>query len=225
MMGVHMRHAVFTRRCRLGGVAALAGILLLGGCAGTSSEPPAVGLAPTATAGTPTPSPTPSPTQPPVSPVPNLDDPASWVIGFTGVGPLKVGNEISEAAQLMTAFTGTVYDGCPSVVAYGRTGFPTILVPDRLGTGIVEQVVLQGGADAAARAANSPRTDAGIGVGATLDELMNAYPAITHQDDALTPHYALPDDGGNWINFSMSDGVVTDIVVRASPVVAKEYCG
>ena len=125
----------------------------------------------------------------------------------------------------MTAFTSTVYDGCPSVVAYGKTGFPTILVPDRLGTGLVEQVVLQGGADAAGLSANSPHTDAGIGVGSTLDELTAAYPAITYQDDAFTPHYALPDDDGNWINFSMSDDVVKDIVVRASPVVAKEYCG
>ncbi|TFB97496.1 hypothetical protein E3O42_16295 [Cryobacterium adonitolivorans] len=196
-------------------------MLLLGGCAGSSSEPPVAGHAqsttPATTSSTPALSPTPT--------APNLDDPASWVIGFTSIGPLTVGSELSEAAQVMTSFTSTVYDGCPSVVAYGRTGFPTVLVPDRLGTGIVEQVVLQGGADAAGLSVNSPHTEAGIGIGSTLDELMAAYPAITYQDDALTPHYALPDDGANWINFSMSEGVVRDIVVRASPVVAKEYCG
>lgn len=211
-----MRHTVWVRRCMFG-----AGILLLGGCAGTSAEPPVAGQAPSAVATSSTPTPSPTPTEVALS----LDDPATWVIGFTGVGPVNVGDDISEAAQVMTAFTSTVYDGCPSVVAYGKTGFPTVLVPDRLGTGIVEQVVLQGGADAAGLSTTSPHTDAGIGVGSTLDELMAAYPAITYQDDAFTPHYALPDDGGNWINFSMSADVVKDIVVRASPVVAKEYCG
>lgn len=218
-----MRHTVWVHRCMLGGGAVLAGILLLGGCAGRPAEPPVATPAQSATPATPSSTPTPSPT--PSEAALSLDDPATWVIGFTGVGPLTVGDDISEAAQVMTAFTSTVYDGCPSVVAYGKTGFPTVLVPDRLGTGIVEQVVLQGGADAAGLSTTSPHTDAGIGVGSTLDELMTAYPAITYQDDAFTPHYALPDDEGNWINFSMSADVVKDIVVRASPVVAKEYCG
>ena len=214
-----LANTVLGRSRTLGAVAALAGLLLLTGCAGASADAPTAG---------PTPSASPAPTTSTPTPTPaaqSLDDPTSWGIGFTGIGPLSVGDDIADAAESMTAFTSTVYDGCPSVVAYGRTGFPTVLIPDRLGTGVVEQLVLQGGADSASLAAVSPRTDAGIGIGSTLDDLMTAYPEVTFQDDPFTAHYALPDDNGNWINFVLSDDVVTDIVVRASPVVAKEYCG
>ena len=118
----------------------------------------------------------------------------------------------------------TTYDGCPSVVAYDRPDSPTILIPDRLGTGVVEQVVLQGGADPVALAAGSPHTIEGIGIGSTLDAMTSAYPAITFQDDKFTPHYAVTDGSGNWINISVTDDVVTGIVVRASTEIAKEYC-
>ncbi|QYF74158.1 hypothetical protein [Cryobacterium sp. PAMC25264] len=218
-----MRNTVLARSRTLGTVAVLAGLLLLTGCAGTAAQTPAASPTPSATpapaTSTPTPTPTPTPT------ALSLDDPTTWVIGFTGIGPLSVGDNIDDAAASMTAFTSTVYDGCPAVVAYGRTGFPTVLIPDRLGTGVVEQLVLQGGADFTTLAGASPHTDAGIGIGSTLDDLMTAYPAVTFQDDPFTAHYALPDDTGNWINFVLSDDVVKDIIVRASPVVAKEYCG
>ena len=206
----------------------LAGVLgvalILSGCAGQSAESPAA--MPTASA-SPTESvvaPTPTATATPTAEAVSLDAPESWLIGFTSVGPLNVGDQISVASQTMTAFTGTTYDGCPSVVAYDRPDSPTILIPDRLGTGVVEQVVLQGGADPVALAAGSPHTIEGIGIGSTLDAMTSAYPAITFQDDKFTPHYAVTDGSGNWINISVTDDIVTGIVVRASTVVAKEYC-
>jgi hypothetical protein len=206
-------------------------VLLISGCArpagdsdGTASDSPSTTASPTADpTAEPAPS-TPVATEPTADAVP-LDAPQSWLIGFTSVGPLTVGDQISAARGAMTAFTGTSLDGCPSVVAYDRTDSPTILIPDRPGTGIVEQVVLQGGADPAALAAGSPHTTEGIGIGSTLDAVLTAYPDITHQDDRFTPHWAVTDGGGNWINISVGDDdVVNGIVVRASPVVAKEYC-
>ncbi|MET0956500.1 MAG: hypothetical protein ABWY68_11165 [Cryobacterium sp.] len=203
-------------------------ILMLSGCAGQSADAPAatptVSPSSTATAATPTPSATSTPTPTPTADAVSLDAPESWLIGFTGIGPLHVGDQISSASQAMTAFTGTTYDGCPSVVSYDRPDSPTILIPDRLGTGVVEQVVLQGGADPVALAAASPHTVEGIGIGSTLDAVTSAYPAITYQDDKYTPHYAVTDGSGNWINISVTDDIVTGIVVRASTVVAKEYC-
>lgn len=204
---------------------ALGVVLMLSGCAGlfedVSATPTASASSPENTA-TPSPSVTSAPT--PTADAVNLDSPESWLIGFTGVGPLNVGDQISSAGQAMTAFTATTYDGCPSVVSYDRPDAPTILIPDRLGTGVVEQVVLQGGPDPVALAAGSPRTIEGIGIGSTLDAVASAYPALTYQDDKYTPHYAVTDGNGNWINISVTDDVVTGIVVRASTVVAKEYC-
>ena len=110
------------------------------------------------------------------------------------------------------------------MVAYDRPDSPTILIPDRLGTGVVEQVVLQGGADPVALAAGSPHTIEGNGNGSTLDTVTSAYPALSYQDDKYTPHYAVTDGNGNWINISVTDDVVTGIVVRASTEIAKEYC-
>jgi len=153
-----------------------------------------------------------------------LDAPESWLIGFTSVGPVNVGDEIGTASQAMTAFTGASYDGCPAVVEYDRPNAPTVLIPDRLGTGTVEQIVLQGGADPSGRAEGTPHTAEGIGIGSTLDAVLTAYPAVTYQDDRFTPHWALTDGNGNWINILVADNVVNGIVVRASPVVAKEYC-
>ncbi|WP_146215758.1 hypothetical protein [Cryobacterium arcticum] len=203
-------------------------VLMLSGCAGQSADAPAatptVSATSTATAATATPTPSATSTPTPTADAVNLDTPESWLIGFTSVGPLNLGDQISSASQAMTAFTGTTYDGCPSVVSYDRPASPTILIPDRLGTGVVEQVVLQGGPDPVALAAGSPHTIEGIGIGSTLDAVTSAYPALTYQDDKYTPHYAVTDGNGNWINISVTDDIVTGIVVRASTVVATEYC-
>jgi hypothetical protein len=198
------------------------GALLLSGCAAAAATPPTekptVAAQPTesssATASTPTSTPN----------AINLDDPSSWIIDFTSVGPLAVGGDISAIDQSMTAFTRATYDGCPSVISFTKPEFPTFVIPDRLGTGVVEQIVLQAGVSAAEYSPNSPRTSTGIGIGSTQEELTAAYPALTFIDDHNTPHYAVSDDNGNWINFSIYENLVNDIVVRASSVVAKEYC-
>lgn len=207
-------------RGRAGGIAGAGVILLiLSGCANATAAVPIA--SPTASPAESTSTPSPSPTPIAVE----SEDPAPWIIDFGSVGPLSIGEDISDTAASMTGFTSTVYEGCPSVLSFEQPGFPTIVIPDRLGTGILEQIVLQGGADPSELAATSPETSAGIGIGSTLDELLAAYPDITIQEDPYTPHYALPDGSGNWINFSMLEDVVNNIVVRASPVVAKEYCG
>jgi hypothetical protein len=156
----------------------------------------------------------------------NLADPSSWVIGFTSVGPLAIGDEISGTSQSMVAFTSSAFsDACPSVISFDRPGFPNIVVSDRYEDGVVELIALQGGPTSSDFAVTSARTTSGIGIGSTLDELKAAYPAITFQDDHFTPHYALPDGDGNWINFAVYEGLVNKIVVRSMPVIPREICG
>jgi hypothetical protein len=220
-----MLASYFRRKTLVLCVGVVVGMIALSGCAGPqagvpSASPMSTEAPATATvAATTVPTPTPEP-----SITVDRDRPSSWIIDFASVGPLVVGGDIVTAKETMTSFTSVVYEGCASVTSYDKPDFPSIVIPDRLGTGILEQIVLQSGS-AAAVSANSPRTEQGIGIGSTLAQLQSAYPTLTYQDDnPNTVHYAVSDDGSNWINFSIMDGVVQTIVVRASPVIAKEYC-
>jgi len=199
-------------------------ILLLSGCAGQAAESPVanptVSVGPTASASAPTPTASPTLTSPAV----DLADPSSWIIDFTSVGPLAVGDAVSATDQTMTAFTRKVYAGCSSVVSFDKPGFPTYAIPDVLGTGVVSQIFLGGGADPSQFSSTSPHTTNGIGIGSTLDQLKTAYPALAFQDDHNTPHYSVTNDNGNWINFEILDGHVMNITVSDTSVIGKEYC-
>ncbi|MEC5150519.1 hypothetical protein [Cryobacterium sp. GrIS_2_6] len=103
----------------------------------------------------------------------------------------------------MTAFTQILWNECPtrSVVTFDKAGSPSFVIADQGGDGIIQQVVVQDGEPAADSARQSARTSAGIGIGATLDQLTIAYPAITYQD-AGTPiaQYELASGEGKWIH-------------------------
>jgi len=215
---------IFSRRARLP-VAAIVAVstVLLAGCAGQqSTSVPVPGPTLSDHSNDSTNAPTPTST----SAVANPDDPRSWLIGFTGIGPLALGQRITEGATAMTAFTTAVQDACPWETAFDKSGFPSIWIPDPSGTGVVEQIVLQAWGSPGTVAANSPRTSSGIGIGATLDELKTAYPALSQKEGKYAPYYSLPDTSGNWINFAVTDqGLVDTIVVRTSSEMDSEYCG
>ncbi len=213
-----------SRRRRLPIVALAAiGMLLISGCAGAQPSAPlssaSGSVGPTDSTNAPSPSPT--------SLAVDLADPSSWVIEFTGVGPLAIGQSIDGTAPSMIAFTASgVFDSCPTPIrSFDRTGFPNLVFAGSSDDGLIELIALEGGPTSAEYTATSPRTSAGIGIGATLEELETAYPAITFQDDHFTPHYAESDGHGNWINFAMLDGLVNKIVVRPMSVIPRELCG
>jgi hypothetical protein len=197
--------------------------MLLSGCAGLRADAPTVNRTSSGGSTVSTTAPTPTPTPIAV----DLTDPSSWVIDFTGVGPLAIGQAISETDQSTTAFTVSgVFDSCPSPIrSFDRPGFPNLVIAGSSDDGLIELIALEGGPASSEYTATSPRTSAGIGIGATLDELKTAYPAITYQDDHFTPHYALSDGNGNWINFAVFEGLVNKIVVRPMPVIPREICG
>jgi hypothetical protein len=211
---------------RLAGLLALA--ILLSGCAGQKADAPSPGptasAAPTASTIQPTPAPTGTATVAPL----NLSDPSSWIIGFAGVGPLVLGADLTSTKESMTAFTQTVWDECPSrsVVTFDGAGSSSFVIADQGSDGIIQQVVVQTGESAAGSATSSARTSAGIGIGATLDQLTIAYPAITYQD-AGTPiaQYALASGEGKWIHFVVLEDKVSQIIVSPQAGIAKELCG
>ncbi|WP_345761159.1 hypothetical protein [Diaminobutyricibacter sp. McL0608] len=117
--------------------------------------------------------------QPSPTPTPTVDeaDPSSWVIGFDGVGPVKVGGDITAEAAELTSFTDkSDLAACPVRFLDGPEGPDLALAPDS--GGLVARILVMGalwGPHAAAAAAqNSPKIDAGIGADASLAQLMAA---------------------------------------------------
>jgi len=211
---------------RLAGMLALA--ILLSGCASQKAvaptPDPTASAAPTVSTIQPTPTPAVTATAAPL----NLSDPSSWIIGFAGVGPMVLGADLTSTKESMTAFSQTLWDDCPtrSVVTFTVAGSPSFVIADQGGDGIIQQVVVQAGESAADSATPSARTSTGIGIGATLDQLTLAYPAITYQDPG-TPiaQYALDSGLGTWIHFLVLGDKVSQIIVSPQAGIAKELCG
>ena len=93
---------------------------------------------------------------------------------------------------------------------------------------VIGVLLLSGCASETAGASTPASMEAatGIGIGSTQEELTAAYPSITRVEGLYAPYCALPDDRGNWINFTVTeDGLVDTVVVRASPQIDSEYCG
>lgn len=196
-----------------------AACLAISGCGGNrpSGEPTPVPSATQSPSAVPTATPEPEPE--PVA------EPSSWIIESSGVGPLALGAGIAEARSSMTSFTDSTREACPWVAAFEKPGYPSIWLPDPSNTGAVEQIVIQAWGVARDVAANSPRTNAGIGIGATEDELLAAHPDVSAVKGKYDSHYALQGEDGNWVNFGISDaGVVDTIVVRSTSAIDAEYC-
>lgn len=157
----------------------------------------------------------------------DVEKPASWLITFDGIGPLTIGGRISEQKTSMTAFTEDPVDYCPRAVFTPISGGMPYLWAILDGDfDTVNAVVLQGGADAESE--GSPKTAAGIGLGATTAELLESYPEIggpVAVNNSVI--YALDDGSSRWIDFSATseDGYVMAITVMDAPQPPSEYCG
>lgn len=156
----------------------------------------------------------------------DLSDPSSWLITFDGVGPLTVGGQISEQRPAMTAFAEEPRDYCPRAVfeplADNAAPLWAILDGD---FETVTAVVVAGGPEQ--QAEGSPKTEAGIGLGATTAELLEAYPDISEpvaSNNSMV--YAVNGGADKWIDFSTSpEGYVNAITVMDAPKPPSEYCG
>ncbi len=164
------------------------------------------------------PTPTPTSTRPPYA----VDDPRTWTISGSEVGPVALGGAVAaETDDLSAAFTGD--SNCPNPdvswwTADGRT--PIIVVgQDGVVTGIA---VGDFSADQP-----GPTTAEGLGVGSTLAELRAAYPDLTQVTGTDgTPAWTIVRQGRH-ITFSMRrDTTVTGSVwVSDEAQEPSEFCG
>lgn len=153
------------------------------------------------------------------------DDPATWVIGFDGIGPVKLGFPLAELAEETPTLSDETYDECrPSQVtlvsadelrlnAFGATD-----AEDRVGS-------LYLNARLPRDAQTLPRTEAGIGIGSTETELLTAYPGIRVTGTYSTStYYAIQNESGTWVVFGIWNDQVDAIGVGPQNILPKEFC-
>ena len=146
------------------------------------------------------------------------DDPSTWTVGFDGVGPLALGDEIDDARTMFEPLKAEEPDpACPGVVFLSHDGYEIWLVLDTPDYRVVEEIVVTGG---------GPSTAEGIGVGSTLAEARAAYPGATESlAEGGSPVLSAPGDGGGWLNFSAdSDEIVQSVNVGPYEGGGINYC-
>jgi hypothetical protein len=178
---------------------------------------------------TPTPTAAPTQTTTPTAPAEDPADASTWTIGFDGVGPIGLGSEIDAAPAAAPGFTEVTDPIClprqrdlQQPDRLGLSVFSTQETPDRIGT-IVLAINIERDGDHPVR---TPTTDRGIGLGATADELLAAYPDIqpTGDDTGISRFYGLTDGSGTWLVFDVLHDRVQRIQVGPLARIPSEFC-
>lgn len=212
-----------------GGVAYAFSAHLLTPAAAPASTP-ATATSPTPTQdATPTTTPTPTSTTP-VAQANVPDDPSTWIIDFSGVGPATLGSSLTEDATVFPRFQDVTDDLCrprqldltnPEKIHLGLFG--TAAEPTVAGT-----IVLNARVFAGEQVPPTPRNAEGIGLGSTLDQLRTAYPVIErtggYGTDGQSEFYGMSDQKGVWMVFEVSNGTVNRIQLGPDKTMPSEYC-
>ncbi|MGX5682517.1 hypothetical protein [Schumannella luteola] len=203
-------------------IAAIAATVLLAGCAPAADPAPSPSPTATATA-TSTPTPTPTPTL-------DLSDPANWVIGFDSVGPFEFGQPIADARAAAAGASYVEGEGVPDcrVAFLSREGSPSLTLPywpDDVVTAIWVRNLGDSNVLAQDLAAASPKTEQGIGIGSTRDDVVAAYPDYTvlgEEADFFTVYSVAGPSG--YLVFTMEYGVVEAIASTTLNNFSFEFC-
>jgi hypothetical protein len=205
---------------------AIAGLALTGCSAGApagtpSSSPPAA-----TTSATPTASPT------------NTTDPATWIIDETGIGPFKLGADLTAVEATLPELTADGSVECPNPAA-------TFLVSPSVNVTIINDAAgkiygVEVGNEfqtpsssigLAHTPLSGPHTTQGVGLGSTLAEL-NAGASDAVQSgyqgyDPNFPSWTVKQSAASWTTFSLrtDTGTVDAIGVWPGELPPYEYCG
>jgi hypothetical protein len=152
---------------------------------------------------TPDPTPTPTPTKRAFA----LDDPSTWTISGSEVGPIALGGDLaSESDDLESAYRLLPTEGCTEGT-WTRAGSTTIQLGWQTTTSnptvkSVTSVLLaaEGGATPFAPLPG-PRTATGISVGSTFEQVRGAYPKLAHVNPGING------PGSLW-ETTLADGVL-----------------
>jgi len=203
--------------------ALLLAVVTLGasGCVAPAPIPTPV---PTTSVATPTPAPTPAPTaaSTPTAPASAADDPSTWVIDFSGVGPVKLGDTIDE----VIASVPVPAESCrPGVAQFYGSSITAVGGGTDDPTGGTSPVLMAIVGQSMDVTTGYPSTAAGITIGSTIAQLQAAYPGLEAYETSTDSPYRIT-DGTHWIHFTgYGTDVVQSITVSTLDQTPKEYCG
>ncbi|MFF9564892.1 hypothetical protein ACF1AJ_16215 [Leifsonia sp. NPDC014704] len=178
---------------------------------------------------TPTPTSTPTPTPTPTAAAPDPADPSTWTIDFNGVGPFRLSMPIVSVPSAASGFADETDERCKprqvDLVAsdhLGISAFSPQQQPDTVDSLLLNYNFTIYGDPAPV----TPRTDRGIGIGSTTEELLAAYPgiALTGTYNEVADNYGLQDSAGTWIVFRTLHDRVDVIMVSPVSVIPSEFC-
>ena len=194
-------------------------LVVLAGCTSSSEASSSATASPSPSAvASPSAEPVATPTVPPLDP----GDLSTWIAGSAGIGPVERGASWSAVQPQLTGMS--VESMCPGAVYFTADSSATVYVGLESDGDTIRQVWAAGDATDT----KSPATAAGLRPGATLAELQAAYPGVVESEipyPSDTTAFAVADDDGSWIVFSLRDDVVTQIGASESQFPPKELCG
>ncbi|WP_417554095.1 hypothetical protein [Microbacterium sp.] len=197
-------------------------MLALAGCGTASADPvaaPSKGTAPSS-----------APTQnEPAAPKTDPADPATWTVTAQGIGPIELGGSFADAQATLPSWTGD--EQCTWVDSWTSTDHSQtgLFARDHDDSdGDVNMVAFESLEDTVAPA-DGPRTEKGIGLGSTRDEVMAAYPDAASQKPVIADGELLRvgAQGSPAIYFAIREGasMVSAVTVTAMDEPQYEVCG
>lgn len=195
-----------------------------------------VGCAPTTTGGTPTSSPTqepaPSPSPEPRTPAPaDPEDPATWIISEKGVGPIEIGGDFAATLEALPDTWENDTENCAWTAWWNAVDSSHgifFVRGSESETAPIGEISVYTAAETPAQVAG-PVTAEGLGIGATADEIMAAYPDAQEGTAQI--------GGGTWImlegesdahvffEFREGESAASDVVVTTRSEPSYEVCG
>lgn len=152
-------------------------------------------------------------------------DPASWIIEDGELGPIELGDDFDETLAELPDDWAPV-EGCEAVASWnGDEEFGVFFVRGEQGT--IETVVVEGGLG---DPAGGPRTEGGIGLGSTRDEVRSAYPTSEEVPATIGGATYLryadddPDDGAAFFEIAEGDDRVSTIALTTRDEPPYEPC-
>ncbi|MFB7893369.1 hypothetical protein ACFC1I_14300 [Microbacterium sp. NPDC056044] len=154
------------------------------------------------------------------------EDPSTWLITDSGIGPIELGMPFSAALELMPPGTTNDPERCAWLAWWTAEdqdyNVYTAGSSDAADAGPVGLVATEAWANAVA--GPGPRTADGIGVGSTVDEVRAAYPEAVETVDTIDSSIVHLRAGRIFFTYR-EDPVIASVTVTAMEMPPYELCG